>query len=319
MTIEEQLREYRATLDAATEEAAVSHANHLAPPAIRIRPTRSLVLAVVAVAATVAVAFAVVGASHHNATTPAGTAGSTSVPPPTTIAPPSRIVLPDVVGMNRASASSTLESFGFHATMKTVSNCAAPAGLVVVQNPAPGQRVAEASTVTLDVCDGGIHPRGVWTESRLTITPSSLGAVRVGMTKSEAQTASGVAFGGTGDGFVYPTKLPAGYPHDYVGLAAPNDTVVCVGASIFDQSTPPRPQTSTPEGVRLGDSVQQLIAVYGTRAHFVPAPKTGMTTNAGYVVAESGGNLVFVVNPAQTKIVGIAGGGSDLGPNSCTG
>lgn len=316
MTVEEQLREYRATLDAATEEAVAPHARLVAPP-IRIRPTRTVLLAAVAVAAAVALAFAAGGMTHKSSTVPAGSGISTTVSPPTTIGPPSTIVLPDVVALNSRAAVATLEQFGFRAMQSTVTTCVAPEGLVVEQDPPPGTRVAAASTVFISVC---IHPTAErWTSRQLTITPTSLGAVRVGMTRSEAQAAAGVSFDGSGDGFVYSTRRPAGFPHDYVGLGAPNDTVVCVGASIFDRSTALQQAISTPEGFRLGDTVERLLGVYGTRAHFVPAPATGMTTNAGYVVAESGGKLAFVVDLARKRIVEIAGGGPGVGPNSCTG
>ena len=76
---------------------------------------------------------------------------------------------------------------------------------------------------------------------------------------------------------------------------------------------------STPEGFQLGDTVQRLLAVYGSRAHYVAAPPSGMTTNAGYVVDETDGNLAFAVDPATQRIFEIAGGGTDIGPNSCTG
>jgi hypothetical protein len=44
-----------------------------------------------------------------------------------------------------------------------------------------------------------------------------------------------------------------------------------------------------------------------------------MTTNAGYVVAETDGTLVFVVDNAHQRVVEIAGGAPGIGPNSCTG
>jgi hypothetical protein len=158
-----------------------------------------------------------------------------------------------------------------------------------------------------------------WMQHALTITPTSLGAVVVGETIAEAQNAAGLTFDGHGDGFMYPRTLPAGYPHDYVGLGGPHDTVICVGAG-KNGATTNGPQTiSTPEGFELGDTVQHLLAVYGSRAHFVAAPASGMTTNAGYVVAETDGTLVFVVDNAHQRVVEIAGGAPGIGPNSCTG
>lgn len=152
----------------------------------------------------------------------------------------------------------------------------------------------------------------LWTARRLTITPTSLGGVRVGMTLAEAQAAAGAAFDAAGDGYSYPSTLPAGYPHLYVG----RDPVDCVGA----EGASTAQAVATPEGFRLGDSVRALLAVYGSRARYVPAPTGGgMTDYAEYIVAEAGGNLVFMVDPAGQRVTGIAGGGSGLDPNSCTG
>ena len=154
---------------------------------------------------------------------------------------------------------------------------------------------------------------GLWTDSALTITPNSLGAVQIGMSLSQAQQSAGVNFDGAGDGFSYPTTLPAGYPHLYVG----GQTVDCVGAGSIDPT--PTQTVSTPEGFVLGGSVQSLLSIYGSRAAYEPAPTSGgMTDNAGYVVAENSGDLVFVVGLNGTTISEIAGGQS-IGPNSCTG
>jgi hypothetical protein len=149
------------------------------------------------------------------------------------------------------------------------------------------------------------------------------------MKQNEAEAAAGVSFDGSGDGFWYSTKLPDGYPHDYVGLGSSTGTVICVGASILQATVVGRQTISTPEGFRLGDSVQRLLAVYGSRAHYVPAPSSGMTTEAGYVVAESGGTLAFVVDGANRRVIAIAGGaagvvpprggGAGIDPNSCPG
>lgn len=210
--------------------------------------------------------------------------------------------------------------------------------------PAPRPTTAPARTTTVAPRDTTPDTQaatgsGPWSDLTLTITPQSLGAVRVGVTQREAQTASGFSFNAGGDGFVYPTKLPAGFPHDYVGMTGPygNETVGCVGASLRDR-TKPSQTISTPEGFRLGDTVQQLKAIYGRRARYVPAPSSGMTTNAGYVVAEPGGYLAFVVGSSPTNwlppsdlasgvVVEVAGSetpdplriGRPFGPNSCTG
>jgi hypothetical protein len=148
MNVEDQLRAYQATLDTATEEAAAANHGRVAPP-IRIRPARTFVVAAVAVAAASAIAVAAMGVSHRSSAPPAS--GGTSTTAPTTIAPPSRTVVPDVVGMNAARAASTLGQLGFVTVRNVVTNCVAD-GLVVEMRPEPGTKVVAASAVTIGVC-----------------------------------------------------------------------------------------------------------------------------------------------------------------------
>jgi len=169
-------------------------------------------------------------------------------------------------------------------------------------------------TTTSTSPSSGAEP---WSGQQLTITPQSLGGVRVGMTLDEAQQAAGYAFDGTGDGAYYSTTVPAGFPHLFVRLDQRGD-VSCVGAEISDQASIPQ-AISTPEGFRLGETVPRLQAVYGARARFVPAPAGGISPRAGYVVTEAGGALAFYVDNTNTRILGIKGGGTDLTPSSCSG
>lgn len=161
---------------------------------------------------------------------------------------------------------------------------------------------------------------GLWTDTQITITPTSLGGVRLGMSAAQAQAAAGVGFDESGDGFVYPSTLPAGYPHDYVGVigSTTDYTVHCVGTGVAALDAPPSQRVTTPEGFQLGDTKAALIATYGTAARYVPAPPTGMTTNAGYVVTKRDGVLAFVLGP-NDRIVSIAAGGAGTDPNTCTG
>jgi hypothetical protein len=136
------------------------------------------------------------------------------------------------------------------------------------------------------------------------------------MTHAQAQQAAGLRFDGSGDGFAYPTTLPQGFPHDFVGGTGinPDGVVQCVGAF-----GPPTAKTvSTPQGLQLGDPVSRVLAVYGAQARYVPAPTSGgMTDYSGYVVSVAGGNLAFVIS--EQKVPEIEGGNGILGPNSCTG
>ena len=158
-----------------------------------------------------------------------------------------------------------------------------------------------------------------WASRQLTITPRSLGQVVVGMSLADAQAAAGLPFDGAADGAFYPTTLPTGFPHLFVNEDA-NNLVSCVGAEVTQDPPPNRFQfVSTREGFLLGETVQQLLTIYGHRARFVPAPSGGISPRAGYIVREAGGNLAFYLNSTQTRIYGIKGGGADLTPSSCNG
>jgi hypothetical protein len=99
-----------------------------------------------------------------------------------------------------------------------------------------------------------------------------------------------------------------------VGLGA-NGLVDCVGAEEQSSSV----NVVTPQGFSLGGTTSQLKAVYGAQLQYVPAPTTGgMTDDAGYVVTQSSGNIVFTPDSTNTLITGIAAG-PNLEPNSCTG
>jgi hypothetical protein len=94
--------------------------------------------------------------------------------------------------------------------------------------------------------------------------------------------------------------------------------IVCLGAELATNA--PATQTVvTPEGVGIGDTVQHLKAVYGNRAQFVPAPATGLSPRAGYLVTEPRFNLAFVVDSTNTHVTGIKAGLTVFSPSSCAG
>jgi pimeloyl-ACP methyl ester carboxylesterase len=161
----------------------------------------------------------------------------------------------------------------------------------------------------------GITGSQLWSDPHLTITPTSLGQVKIGMTQDQAEVAAGFSFGVGGDGYVYPDLGPTGGAHLYVA-AGPGFPVRCVGAEggVGVQTV------ATPEGVKIGDPAGKVTAVYGGRAAYMPAPSDGgMSPHDGYVVREGNGALVFMLNDQTHTVAGIAGGPSDLTPSSCTG
>ena len=180
--------------------------------------------------------------------------------------------------------------------------------------PPPSSTTSTTTTTTSTQPVGGGE---LWSGAQLTITPRSLGRVTVGMTFDQAQTASGVAIDGAADGAFFPTALPSGFPHLFFN-EHPSNAVSCVGAELADLATIPQ-TVSTPEGFRLGGTVHQLLAVYGSRATYSDAPPSGISPRAGYVVTEPGGNLAFDVDPTTSRVYGIKGGGTDLTPSACNG
>jgi hypothetical protein len=152
MSVEEQLRDYRATLDTATEDTA-SRPNRTVAMR-RIRPVRSLAIAAVAVAAAVAIAFAAVGVTHRGSTSPVGVATSTtptSGSSPITAGPPR---VPDVLGMKSADAAMVMTQAGFTVEVVDVACTGAPRGSVTAQHPPAGTRAHAGDTATLTVCTG---------------------------------------------------------------------------------------------------------------------------------------------------------------------
>jgi len=186
---------------------------------------------------------------------------------------------------------------------------------------APTSTTTPKTTSTSPAPTSTTVPVTTWSARQLTITAHSLGAVQVGMTLAQAQAAAGYTFDGSGDGAFYSTHVPTGYPHIYVNVDpganfVPGSNVACVGVELG--TADPHVQTIvTPEGVRLGDSVQHLLAVYGSQARFVPNPGSGIAPAAGYVVTQGNEALVFVVY--NNRVVAIMGGSARLTPSDCSG
>ena len=155
-----------------------------------------------------------------------------------------------------------------------------------------------------------------WTDSFLVISPSGLGDVHIGMSQAQAQAAANETFDGSGDGFVYHTTVADRYPRLWAGLDS-TSVVTCVGAGMTN-ALPLEQTVVTPDGFMLGEGVQQLLHVYGSRAKYVPNPESGRDPQAGYVVDEGSGRLVFWVNSVGA-VMGIAAGNRTLEPSYCTG
>ena len=140
------------------------------------------------------------------------------------------------------------------------------------------------------------------------------------MTLAEASQAAGEPIIEVGDGAAYATgdngeyfKGPA-----FVNVGDPSGTARCVGASGTDSGT----DHSDRRRLKLGDSVDQLKKIYGSRLIYMPDPQHGMAPKVSYVVEEADGYLAFWLNPNGVfAVVGNPGGfdqtNAYVGSNAC--
>ena len=96
------------------------------------------------------------------------------------------VAVPDVVGQAQQQALSTLQQAGLKATTAQVPS-SQPKGTVVAQNPASGQKVAQGSSVRLNVSKGQATPSTTTTTTRTTTpAPPSSGNDYTGMRLQQA-------------------------------------------------------------------------------------------------------------------------------------
>jgi hypothetical protein len=95
---------------------------------------------------------------------------------------------------------------------------------------------------------------GHWTARHLTITPSRLGAVKVGMTAKQASKAAGVRLTSGGDGYYSSSKTP--------GLALQ----LGFGASCVLVTAPATAHASS--GIRIHSTLAALRRAYKSRLHY---------------------------------------------------
>jgi Ca-activated chloride channel family protein len=150
---------------------------------------------------------------------------------------------------------------------------------------------------------------GNWSDPLVFITPTALGAVQLGMSQADAQTAAGVPFTGQGDGAHYPDALPGG-PELFW-------TAGCLGAGGQPASASVQAVRTT-EGVQIGDDVAKLTGTYGAQLRYVPAPNGGRVSVEGYVIDYPQSTMAFKVN--DDHVVGITiGPRGHNDPSDCGG
>jgi serine/threonine-protein kinase len=81
------------------------------------------------------------------------------------------VSIPNVVGLNEASASNQLGQAGFTVTRKSQSNATVPAGNVISTNPTAGTKAAKGSSVEITVSNGPATPTTPSTTTTTTTAP----------------------------------------------------------------------------------------------------------------------------------------------------
>ena len=137
---------------------------------------------------------------------------------------------------------------------------------------------------------------GAWNAQVISMTDRSLGNVTLGMTLAQASAAAGVPLTVAGNGLAWDGT--DGSPEAaFSGGNGSGVTVYLCGVSHA---------VGTPEGFSVGDTVQDLKALYGTLLTYVPAgPGHGAP---GYVLHLVEGNIVFWPSHDGATITSMASG-----------
>lgn len=283
-------------------------ADALAPAPPPTSQWRAAVVGVVVATVALSVGTWVVAQSRHDTRTPAvapvmsdtpSAAASSVVPSPTSLGPtPS------------ARATSTQPT-------------SAQSTSVQLTSPTAGASAPPASPAVPSSTD--IVGGSAWNSHILVITGHSLGGVTIGMSSAAAAHAAGVAaFTEVGDGVLQPSgplgsSQPRLYLSNFAGqpAASVGGDFSCVEAAGSASGTS---SVVTARGLRLGDPATRVREIYGAAANFIPMPTTGgIDPNPGYVVHQGQFDLVFKLDPSQSRVITIAGGLAPMTPSECNG
>ena len=214
---------------------------------------------------------------------------------------------PSVAGATAPSVSPTLSpTVSAQSTTPTAASSAPP--------------TSPSASSSTDIVGGS-----AWSSDVLVITGNSLGGVTVGMSSAAAAHAAGVAaFTDVGDGVLQPSgPLGSSQPYLYLSQFAGQPAAsfggdfTCIGAGGSESATQ---SVVTTLGLRLGDPAARVREIYGTAANFIPMPTTGgIDPNPGYVVHQGQFDLVFKLDPSQSRVITIAGGLAPMTPSECNG
>jgi Ca-activated chloride channel family protein len=146
------------------------------------------------------------------------------------------------------------------------------------------------------LCRCAPHTTGTWPEPVVIVTPTAVGAARLGMTDAEIEAAAHVQLQMSCTMCDIPPTavLPPDYPRyesHTVNNSDPTYAYRYLSVSL-DPGQPPLGQVvMTAEGFHLGDTVDELRRIYGDRIR--PYEALGLNSVRGYVLAGDGGYIVF--------------------------
>ncbi|UZF56544.1 hypothetical protein LH935_00590 [Gordonia polyisoprenivorans] len=164
----------------------------------------------------------------------------------------------------------------------------------------PGSPDTGSSTAATSTAASG---SGAWSGDQLTITPTSLGVVKIGMSVQAAAAATGLTFQVKGDG----ARGPAMNRQNE--LYVDGDPVRCVVAS---GTSATGPAVTTEKGVGLGDPQSAVTAAYPDAQ---PIPQNGPFARPGYFATVPGGQLSFTIS---NGVVSRIAGGADVTSPNCS-
>lgn len=137
---------------------------------------------------------------------------------------------------------------------------------------------------------------GKWTDPVVVVTPNSVGAVELGISDEEIQAVANVRFRTDAHGAF--TELPpayAFYESSTINLTDPSADPYLwyreISVSLQNGQQSDGQVVVTPEGFRLGGSVDDLRRIYGDRLR--PYESLGLNSVRGFVLAGDGGYLIF--------------------------
>ena len=211
------------------------------------------------------------------------------------------VSVPDVVGLDQASAEMMISGAGLVASVTTAYNDTVPAGNVISQDPISGVQVSGGSTVILVVSDGPepvlVPNLSGMTQAQATnalvaagltsgtITPVPSTTVAIGYVVSQAVASGTPVLPGTGIGFSVSTGTTV---PNITGMTEGEALTALANAGLVSGAITDSPSTT----VAIGDIISQTIASGsvvnpGTAVGFVLSTGTTVPNITGMTEAEA--------------------------------